>query len=297
MMSNDLVLLASFGYHSRSCFVEFNLLMFAHIQGHVRKTQQLGELRLTETAYPPGSRLPEHEHEYGCFGFVLEGELREQFGSRTLVYKRSSVFFRPPAVEHRDDIGQAARCFHVELSPRWLDHVNQFCHGLKQAIVIHDAPLRWLATHLYQEWLQLDAAGPLAIEGLTYEMAAYLCRRLSPDRGENATPPQWLRKAKEIIETHYCDPLSLRDVAQSVSVHPVHVARQFRRYVGMSVGSFIRLRRIEFARQNLALTDMPLVDIALESGFAQQAHFTTAFKRMTGVTPLEYRKKVRLCGR
>jgi AraC family transcriptional regulator len=107
----------------------------------------------------------------------------------------------------------------------------------------------------------------------------------------NASPPLWLRRAKEIIEAHYRDRLSLRDVARAVSVHPVHVARQFRRYVGMSVGSFIRLRRIEFARQNLATTDKPLVDIALESGFTQQAHFTTAFRQITGVTPLEYRKQ------
>jgi AraC family transcriptional regulator len=271
--------------------------MFAHIQGRVCRTQQLGELRLTEAVYPPGSRLPEHEHEYGCFGFVLEGDLCEQFGSRTLVYERSSVFFRPPAVAHRDDIGQGARCFHVEISPRWLDHVNQFGQGLKQATVLHDPPLRWLATHLYQEWLQLDAAGPLAIEGLTYEMAAYLCRSLSPDRAENGNPPLWLRKAKEIIETHYRDRLSLRDVANAVSLHPVHVARQFRRYVGMSVGNLICTRRIEFARQNLSLTDKPLVDIALESGFAQQAHFTTAFRRITGVTPLEYRKNAQLRGR
>ena len=268
--------------------------MFAHIQGRVCRTQQLGELRLTEAVYPPGSRLPEHEHEDGCFGFVLEGDLSEQFGSRTLLYKRSSVFYRPPALAHRDDIGQAARCFHVEISPRWLDRASQFGQGLKEATVLHDPPVRWLATCLYQEWLQLDAAGPLAIEGLTYEMAAYLCRSLSPHRTENASPPLWLRKAKEFIETHYCDRLSLRDVAKAVSVHPVQVARQFRRYAGMSVGSLICSRRIDFARQSLALTEKPLADIALESGFAQQAHFTTTFRRLTGVTPLEYRKNARL---
>jgi AraC-like DNA-binding protein len=67
--------------------------------------------------------------------------------------------------------------------------------------------------------------------------------------------------------------------------------------VGMSVGNLICTHRIEFARENLALTDKPLVDIALESGFAQQAHFTTAFRRVTGVTPLEYRRNAQLCGR
>jgi quercetin dioxygenase-like cupin family protein len=91
--------------------------MFAHIQGRVCRTQQLGELRLTEAVYPPGSRLPEHEHEYGCFGFVLEGDLSEQFGSRTLVYKESSVFFRPPALAHRDDIDNLHVAFTLRCRP------------------------------------------------------------------------------------------------------------------------------------------------------------------------------------
>ncbi len=267
--------------------------MFAEIQGRVCRSQELGELRLTETVYSPGSRLPEHEHEYGCFGLMLKGDLCEQFGFRTLIYKDSTVFFRPPAVAHRDSIAQGARCFHVEFSPRWLDHVNQFGPVLSQATVVRDPTMRWLATRIYFEWLQLDSASPLAIEGLTYEMAAHLCRSLSPAPENPACFPSWLKKILEIIEAHYREQLSLRDVASAVSVHPVHVARQFRRYLGVSVGCFIRWRRVEFASQELIMTDKQLVDIALESGFAQQAHFTTAFRRVMGITPWEYRMRGR----
>lgn len=262
--------------------------MFAGIQGSICRTEVLGELRLTETVYLPGSRLPEHQHECGCFGFVLQGELCEQFGSLALPYKERTVFFRPAEVAHRDRVeSQGARCFHVEMPARWIDHVNELSPRLKQPTVLDGAGMRRLAQSVYLEWRELDDVGPLVIEGLICEMAAHLCRSLASKK--TGGPPAWLKNVQQAIEAQYREPLSLRMLADAVAVHPVHVARQFRRYTGMSVGQFIRSRRVEFARQELSLTDKPLVEIAFDAGFAQQAHFTTVFKRVTGTTPLEYR--------
>ncbi len=266
--------------------------MFSRIQGRVCRTDQFGEFRLTETIYDPLTHLPDHVHEFGCFGFVLQGEFEEQFGSQTLDFDQSSVFFRPPQIVHGDRIeSRGARCFYVEVSPVWLEHIRRYTTGLKGPTVFSDVLMRTLASQIYGEWRQPDDVTPLAIEGLAFSMAAQLCRSARPNTSGKCPP--WVKHVREMIECRFNETLSLQELADEVSLHPVHVARQFRRYVGTSVGEFVRLKRVDFARHELAVTDKPLVDIALESGFAQQAHFTTVFRRVTGTTPGQYRKLAR----
>jgi AraC family transcriptional regulator len=266
--------------------------LYSNIQGRVSRTSQFGAIRLTETSYLPHSRLLDHVHELGCFGFVVKGELNEQFGARTLNCGQSAVFFRPPEIVHRDRIESlGARCLYVEVSPEWLSHVRQYSLDFRRPSVFDDVQIRRIASQLYMEWKHLDDVSPLAIEGLTFTMAASACRGL-PLKATGRRP-LWLACVRDLIEAKFRDSVSLQDLADAASVHPVHVARQFRKYMGMSVGEFVRMRRIDFARRELSETDRPLADIALESGFSQQSHFSAAFRRIAGTTPSEFRKLTR----
>src|SRR5262245_46897365 len=83
--------------------------------------------------------------------------------------------------------------------------------------------------------------------------------------------------------------ISLDDVAKEVDIHPVHLARQFRKFYGCTLGEYLRELRIQSACHKLSTLDMPLVDIALAAGFSHQAHFSRLFKRYTGMTPTEFR--------
>ncbi len=74
-----------------------------------------------------------------------------------------------------------------------------------------------------------------------------------------------------------------------MGVHPVHLARTFRRVHRMTFAGYVRQVRIEFARRELAVSGAPLGDIAVAAGFCDQSHFSRLFKRYTGQTPAEYR--------
>lgn len=78
-------------------------------------------------------------------------------------------------------------------------------------------------------------------------------------------------------------------VAGQVGVHPVHFAATFRRFVGCSLGGFLRRRRFERARQRLADPSMTLAQNAADVGLADQSNFTRTFKRRSGMTPSGYR--------
>src|SRR5260221_476491 len=86
-------------------------------------------------------------------------------------------------------------------------------------------------------------------------------------------------------QTHGASTLLFRHVG----VHPVPLARTFRRVHRMTFAGYVRQVRIEFARRELAVSGAPLGDIAVAAGFCDQSHFSRLFKRYTGQTPAEYR--------
>jgi AraC family transcriptional regulator len=84
--------------------------------------------------------------------------------------------------------------------------------------------------------------------------------------------------------------LSLESLAQQTGFSPYHFARLFRQTTGESPHHFVLRQRIERAQCLLKQRDLPLAVVALESGFANQSHFTQVFKRHLGLTPRAYRQ-------
>jgi AraC family transcriptional regulator len=140
---------------------------------------------------------------------------------------------------------------------------------------------------LYQEFTQMDSVSPVAIEGLALELLAEVSRQSL--HGAGRKPPRWLDQARALVEGRFSERLSLVDVATAVGVHPVHLAREFRRWHRCTVGEYIRRLRIEFAREAISTTDLPLGRIAFDAGFCEPSHFTRTFRRLTGMTPAEFR--------
>jgi AraC-like DNA-binding protein len=76
-------------------------------------------------------------------------------------------------------------------------------------------------------------------------------------------------------------------------VHPSHVAREFRRAYGMTIGECVRKLRVEFVAEQLARPRKDaasLTDSALDAGFSSQAHMAAVFNRVIGMPPGQYRK-------
>jgi AraC family transcriptional regulator len=101
--------------------------------------------------------------------------------------------------------------------------------------------------------------------------------------------PHWLTQVRDMLHARFQESLSLAEIAATVKVHPVYLARAFRQHYRCSIGEYIRRLRVEFATRQLITSDAPLVEIALAAGFCAQSHFNEFFKRETGLTPREYR--------
>ena len=106
--------------------------------------------------------------------------------------------------------------------------------------------------------------------------------------------PEWAKELKEIIQDQIDTnlTLSLKEVSQSLDVHPSYLSREFSKYFNdLSFGDYIRKLRIEKAIQLLSVSTRSLSEIAYLTGFPDQSHFNRIFKKYTGKNPSEYRKK------
>jgi AraC family transcriptional regulator of arabinose operon len=106
--------------------------------------------------------------------------------------------------------------------------------------------------------------------------------------------PLYLRYVVPIIkeiETSYGAELTVQELGRKVYVTPQYLSRLFRRFLGCSVYEYLTTFRINKARELLVSNPrMEVQQIARETGFSDASHFIAMFKKITGVTPLEFRR-------
>jgi AraC-like DNA-binding protein len=102
--------------------------------------------------------------------------------------------------------------------------------------------------------------------------------------------PLWrLRRAIDYVEQNLTRPVQLADIAASVGLTSMHFACQFRLSTGFSPHAYLMRRRLEHAQLLLQHPNASVSDVALQCGFSTHAHFSAAFKRHTGYSPLAWR--------
>jgi two-component system response regulator YesN len=100
-----------------------------------------------------------------------------------------------------------------------------------------------------------------------------------------------LRQVKQYIEHHYADSgLSLQSAARALGFSSQHISRLFRQEVGDTFVDHLTKIRVRKAISLLTATDRPIYEIAEMLGYTSQQYFSNVFKKMLGVSPLEYRK-------
>ena len=257
--------------------------------GCCHESRRAGALLLTESSYASGVEIPKHVHENAYFVFTLNGGQEETFGSRNRTYVPGTLAFHPAGEIHRQKLGsKGMRCLHVEFGSKWSARHEEVSRFLGEASHFLDGRLGGLAQRVYREFCDMDDVAPAAIEGLVLEILADGSRL----RRQGATweRPRWLVQVRELIQARFSESLSLSDVAAAVGIHPVSLARAFRRHYRCSVGEFIRRVRVESACTAILTRELPLTEVGLAAGFADHSHFSRTFKRITGLTPGEFRK-------
>jgi len=260
---------------------------FTH--GEIQRWRRVGGLVLAEVTYAGGQRVARHVHAHARFVLLLRGALTEIRAEASQTYRSSALLFRRADDPHAYLIdGGGATCLVVDIDAAWYARAREHAPVLERSAAFDGGFVLHLAHRLHGEFLLRDEVSRLAIESLTLGLVAEASRRVARTMAQRAAPA-WLQRARTLIEQQHAQPLLLTTVAERVGVHPVHLARTFRRCYQTTFGAYVRQVRIEFARRELAVSAAPLSDIAAAAGFCDQSHFSRLFKQYTGLTPAEYR--------
>jgi AraC family transcriptional regulator len=159
-------------------------------------------------------------------------------------------------------------------------------------------PLSWqLARVIYDECASRTPQGILYTETAATLLAMHLVRNLSTvtpllkEIRRGGLSPSRLRRACDYMMSRLREDISLREVAASVQLSTGHFSTAFKQSLNVAPHVWLRRQRIERAKTLLHDPSLDLTQIAIILGYANQSSFGVAFKRETGLTPIQWRMR------
>lgn len=258
--------------------------MLAHHQfiGSERAAVTAGGFTLGRwVADPCGNEVRPHGHADAHLMLALGGDYATEADGE-LSPGRPAFIYNPAWIEHRDRFLTPGWFFSLSISPARLAALQPATRLPASPSILarpsaHAAARRLLAACATGE----DAD---VLEALCLEL---LDAAAEPETADSA-PPAWLTRAAEALREN--PHLRIDALAREAGVHPVHLARAFRRFHGCAPGEYLRGERLERAARLLGSGRGSVAEVALDCGFADQSHFTRRFTSAYGVSPARFRR-------
>jgi len=255
-----------------------------------------GDVLLSELRQPSPRLVPRHEHELAYVTVVLGGHYREGDRGKLDEMPPLTAVFNPVGVAHSTVIGPAgAALFTIEFRSQGIRALDL---RLPQETTFDRGAgsMLWPGLHLFSAFkactFKTEQDDPLALEGHIFELLGAIARLGSNDSSERRAP-HWFRRVKDRLHAEFRERLRIGDLAREAGIHPVHLARAFRRFENRTPGEYQQRLQVRAACELLSNPEWPLAAIAAECGFADQSHFTRVFRRMAATTPAQFRRAMK----
>jgi AraC-like DNA-binding protein len=232
-----------------------------------------------------------HTHDTWTIGWVEQGANRFRRGRTQCVANAGSVCVVNPGDIHTGG-GAAMTYWNLMPSDALLARVfpeTPLQHLFLRDAVVTDALAVAAVRSLFASFA--DAASPLVREQAVLDGLVGLfmgCQRIAPGDLRQDQAPAAVRRARDYIDAHLDESLSLATLAGVARLSPFHFCRVFEAAHGMPPAAYVRQRRVHLARQ-LIEAGAALADAAARAGFADQPHMTRQFRAVLGVTPAQWR--------
>ena len=248
------------------------------------QTRVVNNIILSETRYQGKQKIPDHYHSNFYICYVVQGAFAEWDQNKNTVCNSGDIIIHPAFQEHSNEFhAETGTCFNIEIANNGDSGVMTPNDGAR---ILPDPIIAACIKKAYSEFKLNDPFSEKIIEGLIMETLGYLQRR------SFSSAPYWLKKAKELIHDRK-EGISIAYLSNELDISPSHLCREFKKGLGLSIGEYIQNLRISEACRMLKVPTASLLKIALDTGFADQSHFTRAFKKVMGVTPARYRAMIR----
>lgn len=211
---------------------------------------------------------------------VPKNELHRTVAQQGSGFERYLVYFSDAETAPvRKAVGDAAfeallqsRC--ITLSPEHVEQIRQLLKEMEQ---------------------ENSAEDNCSAAMLSAKLTGLLILLLRWGSTRNSTPDKStgrIQKVTQYITEHYAEPLTLHDAARIACLEPSYFCRQFKLYTGVGFSEYLIYVRIKAAEKLLLDTPLPVTQIAERCGFSGSNYFRDVFRRINGISPLQYRKQL-----
>jgi AraC-like DNA-binding protein len=219
-----------------------------------------------------------HYNEECTFDFIVRKHKIKDPAIKTL-----AVIVRGADTDRHDIASQASGLWAI--SAGLAHNIKDDYQLLEKGMLIYDSLYTWA------KYLQNEKHTQNPFENLLLDVY----KKFLKEKGRGRKIPEWAKELKEIIQDQIDTnlTLSLKEISNSLDVHPSYLSREFSKYFdNLSFGDYIRKLRIERAIELLKSPVHSLSEIAYLTGFSDQSHFNRIFKKHTGKSPSLFRKSI-----
>lgn len=240
-----------------------------------------------------------HSHYFLEILFVVDGKGTVEINDRTFSFSKNDIVIYNPDVIHAE---QSSPDEPLEVDFIAFDKI-QLNKLPPNVILPPDAncifnaePFAPVLTRLFdiirEELTVKDEFYSEIVKNASYTLLMYIFRVINRtlDSVTLLNKANILNIVLPYIEKNFLQNISLSDIAAECFINKYYLSHVFSENFGMSVGQYIRAKRLELAQTCIRETRRPISDIACQCGFSDLAYFNRLFKKATGQTPLQYRK-------
>ena len=271
-----------------------------HEKVKIWRTPAIDKLELMRARFVK-QRFSRHAHARFALGVIVDGALGFYYRGENVVASQGAINLANPNEPHTGhaaaDQGWAYRMFYFDpghlanVATQIADRprpVPRFASG-----VLHDSLLASRIRDLHR-MLEQGALTNLEAQSRFMAMLAMLINHHSDDRPilrDIGNTPRAIQLARDFIDAHFADDISIDQLASMACLSPFHFTHIFTRQVGLPPYAYLIQTRIRQVKTMLANGQRPAA-AAQNAGFYDQSHLNRHFKRLTGMTPGQYRKIV-----
>lgn len=257
--------------------------------GKVVARRSTGSFVFVQHSYPQLSKRDPHCHPWLHLSIVQRGHYERSLGKRVSCYRSGDMGLLTTEESHTDSYAPGTKCLHLVIPSHFETQLARDFAGRGRAPIDPIHPINAaFSVALYREFKNADAHSHFVIESLLVDLVS---RELGIMAERSRLRPPWLRILLEYLDETSDQSWSLINLAHEIGVHPVYLCRAFSQHFGMTLGQYVRELRILRGWQLLSLGHGGrIADIANETGFSDESHFSREFTRVYKKPPDRYRR-------
>ncbi len=226
-----------------------------------------GSIKIKKSHYSEfKNNMQPHNHDYLSISLLLSGRLIEHTVTGTTLVKPGSLLIKPQALTHSDIFTE--NCTILSLNVYDWKYYNLDCKNWE--IIHQNNTLKYFINLINNNDRQKNI----------YKIKEHLTLK-----NTEYSVPLWLKNIKEIIDLHFLETLQVSRLAKEANVHPAYLGKIFKAYFGTGIKSYQKQLKIHYAVSKITNNSGNLTQIAYDSGFSDQSHFSRELKKTTTFTP------------